>query len=360
MKKSCTPLFTALALGVTVGCASASEEPEPTPVPAASAVSQRTERADALFNPRLLRRFKPLRARLESGPAPAKAMIDLGRMLYFETRLSKNGTLSCNSCHDLQRYGVDAEATSLGFKGQRGSRNAPSVYHAAGHLSQFWDGRAASVEAQAKGPIINPAEMGMPNGDAAVRAVADIPEYKAAFKSAFPTSPKPITFDNIGIAIGAFERGLVARARWDDYLEGNAAALTPPEVEGLRVFTNVGCMVCHTGELLGGSSYQKLGSVESWPNQTDQGRFRVTNAEADRMTFKVPSLRDVEKTAPYFHDASARTLPDAVKVMGKHQLGIDLTPEEVASIVTWLKSLTGRLPTDYIEKPTLPAGERSR
>lgn len=353
MKKSFIPLAIALSFGLTGACASASDETGDA-APVAAPARQVEQAADTRFNPRLLRRFKPLRARLESGPAPAKEMLDLGRSLFFETRLSKDGTLSCNSCHDLERYGVDAEPTSLGFKGQRGGRNAPSVYHAAGHLSQFWDGRAASVEAQAKGPITNPAEMALPDGDAAVRAIADVPAYKAAFKAAFPTSSKPITFDNIGIAIGAFERGLVARSRWDEYLEGNASALSAAEVEGLRIFTNVGCMVCHTGELLGGSSYQKVGAVESWPNQKDQGRFRVTGADADRMTFKVPSLRDVEKTAPYFHDASARTLPDAVKMMGKHQLGLELGAEEIASIVTWLKSLTGSLPGDYIKRRTLP------
>jgi cytochrome c peroxidase len=352
MKTTLVPVFLSTAFALTLACASANDESEPEPVRAAPAQSA-TRGADARFNPRLLRRFKPLRPRLESGPPPSKAMIDLGRMLYFETRLSKDGSLSCNSCHDLQRYGVDAEPTSIGFKGQRGARNAPSVYHAAGHLSQFWDGRAADVEEQAKGPITNPAEMALADGAAAVRALQDVPAYKHAFKAAFPGSPKPITFDNIGVAIGAFERGLVARSRWDDYLEGNSSALTPAEVDGLRVFTNVGCMVCHTGELLGGSSYQKLGAVESWPNQKDQGRFEVTGADADRMTFKVPSLRDVEKTAPYFHDASARTLPDAVRMMGKHQLGVQLSGEEVSSIVTWLNSLTGRLPAEYIEKPAL-------
>jgi cytochrome c peroxidase len=312
---------------------------------------------NAKFNPRLLRRFKAVSGRFESGPAPSDAEIKLGRMLYYEKRLSKNQDLSCNSCHDLTHYGVDGEATSAGFKGQRGARNSPTVYHAAGYFAQFWDGRAASVEEQAKGPIANPVEMAS-SGEAAVRMLKSIPEYPKFFAAAFPGEADPVTFDNVGRAIGAFERGLSTPSRWDKYLGGDSNALTASEVEGLRIFTNVGCMVCHTGEFLGANSYQRVGSVEAWPNQKDQGRYAVTKSDSDKMMFKVPSLRNVEKTAPYFHDGSASTLDDAVRMMGKYQLGLELSDAEVASVVAWLKSLTGEIPTQYIAAPELPKSSK--
>jgi cytochrome c peroxidase len=315
----------------------------------------RSQGTKGKFNPRLLRRFKPVRDRFDKPGETATAdRIALGRALYFDKRLSKGQDVSCNSCHDLAKYGVDGEPTSLGHKAQRGTRNSPTVFHAAGYFTQFWDGRAPDVEEQAKGPITNPAEMALPSGDAAVKVLESIPKYRDMFAKAFPDQADPMTFDNVGRAIGAFERGLVSPSRWDKYLAGNEAALTPAEMEGLKVFTNIGCMVCHTGELLGGTSYQKVGAVEPWPNQKDQGRYEVTKNEADRMSFKVPSLRNIEMTGPYFHDGSAKTLEDAVGMMGKHQLGLDLSPDEVRSIVAWLKSLTGELPKSYIAAPTLP------
>jgi cytochrome c peroxidase len=311
--------------------------------------------ADAKFNPRLLRRFKPISGRFDGDRPASDAEIKLGRMLYYEKRLSKDRDLSCNSCHDLSRYGVDGQATSLGVGGQHGERNSPTVYHAAGYFAEFWDGRAANVEEQAKAPISNPTEMGS-TPEATVRVLKSIPEYSKLFAAAFPGQPDPLTFDNVGHAIGAFERGLSTPSRWDKYLAGDSKALTAVEVEGLRVFTNVGCMVCHTGEFLGANSYQRVGAVEPWPNQRDQGRYAFTKTEADRMMFKVPSLRNVEMTGPYFHDGSARTIDDAVRVMGKYQLGLELSDAEVASVVAWLKSLTGELPRDYIVAPELPKG----
>lgn len=308
------------------------------------------------FNPRLLRRFKPLRDSLSEGPAPSAAEVELGRMLFYEKRISKNGTESCNSCHSLTNYGVDSQPTSPGFDGTRGGRNSPSVYHAAGFFAQFWDGRAMNVEEQAKGPILNPIEMGMKDGAQVEQKLRSIPGYEEEFHKAYPNEKEPVTYANVGKAIGAFERGLVTPARWDSYLKGDKNALTPDEVEGLRVFTNVGCMVCHTGEFLGGSMYEKVGAVEPWTNQKDPGRFNVTKDERDRMVFKVPSLRNIAMTAPYFHDGSGKTLPDAVQMMGRHQLGLELSQTEVASIVTWLNSLTGQLPADYIKKPSLPGG----
>jgi cytochrome c peroxidase len=281
--------------------------------------------------------------------------VALGRMLFFEPRLSLKDDLTCNSCHRLDAYGVDNQPTSLGAGGKRGTRNSPTVYHAAVSFVQFWDGRSPDVEAQAKGPILNPSEMAMPSADMVVARLRQMPGYVEAFARAYPGESQPLTYDHVGNAIGTFERGLVTPSRWDDYLRGTESALTPSELEGLKVFTDVGCMVCHTGTLLGGNSYQRAGAVKPWADQTDQGRFRVTHNPGDKMVFKVPTLRNVAETAPYFHDGSIATLPEAVQVMAKHQLGIELEQQEVTAIVAWLRSLTGKLPQRYIAQPQLPA-----
>jgi cytochrome c peroxidase len=326
---------------------------EPLPVAEAAQEPPVAESPPAKFNPRLLRRFKPLRDTL--GDAPSDAQVELGRMLYHETRMSKAQDLSCNSCHPLNRYGADGEVTSLGFKEQRGTRNAPTTYNAAAAFRQFWDGRAGTVEEQATGPILNPIEMAAPGAAHVERVLDSMPEYVGAFARAFPGERDPVTLANVGKALGAFERRLVTPSRWDDYLRGEQAALTDKEVEGLKIFTNVGCMVCHTGELVGGSMFQKVGAVEPWPNLRDQGRFEVTRDPGDKMMFKVPTLRNVAMTAPYFHDGSATTLEDAVRKMGKHQLGLELSAKEVEAITAWLRALTGKLPAKYTAAPALPS-----
>ncbi|MEO7112157.1 MAG: cytochrome c peroxidase [Polyangiaceae bacterium] len=309
----------------------------------------------AEVSPRLLRRFQPLPRSFETTPTESNdAEVKLGRQLFFETRLSKSDQISCNSCHGLTTFGVDNAKTSTGHGGKLGRRNAPTVYNAAGSFVQFWDGRAPNVEEQAKGPILNPIEMAMPDADAVVHELKNIPGYFEPFKAAFPADSDPITFDNVGRAIGAFERGLVTPGRWDKFLEGDKSQLTAAEKTGLKTFLNAGCMVCHTGPLLGGSMFERVGVVEPWPNQTDTGRMEVTKAASDSMRFKVPTLRNIEKTAPYFHDGSAATLEDAVQMMGKHQHGLELSDAEIASIVTWLKSLTGEIPASYIAEPELP------
>jgi cytochrome c peroxidase len=307
------------------------------------------------INPRLLRRFQPLRSQLETPANPITvAKTDLGRLLYFEPRLSKAQKTSCNSCHALDNYGVDQLPTSVGHRGQHGSRNAPTVYNAAGFFAQFWDGRADTVEAQASGPILNPLEMALASPEQAAKVLNSIPEYREAFRKAFPGEADPVSLDNAARAIAAFERRLTTPARWDDYLRGDQNALSVAELEGLKVFTNIGCMVCHTGEFVGGAMYQKVGIVEPWPDQRDQGRYAVTKQDTDRMMFKVPTLRNVAKTAPYFHDGSVPTLDAAVRRMGRYQLGLNLSAQEVAALVTWLGALTGEIPSDYIKTPELP------
>lgn len=298
--------------------------------------------------------FKPLNADMTTDKyAITPELVALGKTLYFENRMSKNHDLSCNSCHGLDTYGVDGKQFSTGHKAQLGGRNAPTVYNAAIHVAQFWDGRAADVEEQAKGPVLNPVEMAMPDPDHVITVLKSIPGYEPLFKAAFPGQADPFTYDNVGIAIGAFERTLYTPSAFDKFVAGDQAALTAEQLTGLQTFMDVGCTTCHLGQGVGGGMYQKLGLVKPYETK-DMGRFDITKNESDKMFFKVPSLRNIEKTAPYFHDGSVTTLDDAVRLMGEHQLGKTLTPEQVGQIKAFLGSLTGELPTDKIAPPTLP------
>lgn len=339
---------------VTIYLATACKEAPPTPGPAGSAAPG-VAPAAADFDDTKLGAFAPLPGAMTSDKNPiTDAKVALGRMLFFEKRVSKNQKLSCNSCHDLARFGVDGEPFSVGHKGQRGGRNSPTVYNAAAHFSQFWDGRAPDVEQQALGPMLNPVEMAMPSGDKVVEILKSMPAYVEAFKKAFPDDKDPVTFDNFGKAIGAFERTLVTPSRFDALLGGDKKALDAGEKAGLAAFVDTGCTACHSGSILGGASFQRVGAVKPWPNQKDMGRYDVTKQEADKMMFKVAGLRNVEKTAPYFHDASAKTLEQAVTMMAEHQLGKKLEPEKVRAIVSFLGSLTGKLPADVGKEPALP------
>ncbi len=286
--------------------------------------------------------------------APSEATIQLGRMLFYDARLSTAGDVSCNSCHDLQRYGVDGLPVSLGHKGQKGTRNSPSVYNAAGHVAQFWDGRTPNVEEQAKGPVLNPVEMAMGSEAEVVARLKGVPGYARYFSAAFPGEADPITFDNMARAIGAFERGLVTPSRWDRFLKGERSAITQQEMRGHHEFMHNGCASCHNGAYVGGNSLQRAGSQRPWPVQDDVGRMALTGLETDRMVFKVPSLRNVEKTGPYFHNGKVTSLEEAVQLMGRHQLGIELEARQAQDILSWLRSLTGVIPKDYIARPKLP------
>jgi cytochrome c peroxidase len=270
--------------------------------------------------------------------------VALGRKLFHETKLSKAQDISCATCHSLDTFGADQQTTSTGHKGQKGGRNAPTVLNAAGHVAQFWDGRAADVEEQAKGPVLNPIEMAMPHAQAVEAVLKKDAAYPALFKAAFPQDAQPITFDNMAKAIAAFERTLVTPSRWDAYLKGDNKALTAEEVAGAATFVDAGCTGCHMGPYVGGSMFQVLGLQKPWPHQEDLGRYNITHQDSDKMVFKVPSLRNVEKTAPYFHDGKVASLEEAVQLMGRHQLGKELSPKEVQNIVAWLKTLTGTLP----------------
>ncbi|MGD8860350.1 MAG: cytochrome-c peroxidase [Myxococcales bacterium] len=281
--------------------------------------------------------------------------VTLGRQLYYEKRLSKNHDISCNSCHDLSAYGIDVREkggkTSKGHKGAMGDRNSPTVYNAALHIAQFWDGRAADVEAQAKGPVLNPVEMAMPDEGRVVETLKSIPGYEPLFKAAFPDDADPITYDNMAKAIGAFERKLMTKAPVDEFLGGDTDALNAQQQKGLALFLDAGCVACHAGPNFGGQMYQKLGLIKPYETE-DLGRFKVTEKEADKYFFKVPSLRNVAKTGPYLHDGSIATLEDMVQIMAQHQTAKGkLSDEEVTALVSFLNALTGQLPTDYIKEP---------
>lgn len=347
-------LVAVLAASAIAAC---EKKPDPTP-PApsaepATAASKEAPKA-VTVDPAQLAPFPVAPAKIES---PANPITDdkvaLGKTLYFENRLSKNHDLSCNSCHDLAKYGVDGEKTSTGHKKQKGDRNAPSVYFAAAHVKQFWDGREQTIEDQALKPVQNPVEMALKDEKAIVAVLKSIPGYEPLFKKAFPEDKDPITAANAAKAIGAFERTLVTTSRWDKFVGGDQSALTDEEKAGFNKFIDVGCQTCHQGMAFGGTQFEKLGKAKPWTGNTDDtGRMRVTKDEVDRLVFKVPSLRNVEKTAPYFHDGSVATLEEAVKLMGTHQLGKELSDADTKSIVTFLKALTGDLPS--IAKPELP------
>jgi cytochrome c peroxidase len=308
-------------------------------------------------NAEALNLFAPIPAVMSSPDNPVTdAKVTLGRILYYDPRLSASQKISCNTCHPLDAYGAESKPVSTGHKNQKGTRNAPTVYNAAGHFVQFWDGRAPTVEEQAKGPITNPVEMAMPSNAAAVQVIKSMPEYVALFQTAFPKDKDPITYNNMALAIGAFERELVTPSRWDAFIEGDQSALTDAEKSGFNTFAATGCQWCHYGPYVGGASYQKLGVVKPWPNQADQGVYQLTKDDMDKMVFKVPSLRNIKKTGPYFHDGSVATLDQAIRNMAVHQRGVTLTNAQVKSIEAWMDSLTGQIPASYIKTPELPKG----
>jgi cytochrome c peroxidase len=289
-----------------------------------------------------------------AGQPSSDAQVALGRTLYYETVLSEGHDVSCNSCHPLNAYGADGRRVSFGHKGQLGTRNSNTVYNAAAQLAQFWDGRAPTVEEQAKGPILNPAEMGMSSSAEVLAHLKTSPKYRAAFAAAFAGQADPITYDNVGRAIGAFERGLVTPSRWDAFQTGNSAALTVEEKRGAKTFIAAGCASCHGGSLVGGRLFQKVGLRQPWPSVADSGRIAVTHDASDLYVFKVPALRNVEMTAPYFSDGSVASLDSAIVLMGRHQLGIELSARQVGDIHAWLRTLTGTIPVAYVAEPPLP------
>jgi cytochrome c peroxidase len=282
--------------------------------------------------------------RMPGAEADTSDLVALGKALYFERRLSVNGTQSCNDCHRLdgeRPTGADGRETSDGARGSRGTRNSPSVKNAGFHVAQFWDGRSKSLEEQAEGPILNPAEMAMPSAAAAEAALRAAPEYLEPFAAAFPGDAEPITLRNAARAIAAFERTLKTSDRFDDFLKGDLDALSHREAAGVQLFLKTGCTTCHNSPTIGANQFQLLGLVKPWETD-DPGRFAVTKNEEDRRKFKVPSLRNAVDTGPFFHDGSVDRLDEAVRKMAWHQLGKELTKDEIASIVAFLGALADR------------------
>lgn len=280
------------------------------------------------------------------------AQVELGKKLFFDPRLSKSGFISCNSCHNLSMGGTDNLKTSIGHKWQQGPINSPTVLNSSLNIAQFWDGRAADLKEQAGGPIANPGEMASTH-TLALDVLQSIPAYTTEFKQVFGSDK--INIEQVTQAIAEFEKTLVTpNSRFDQWLLGNKNAITEQELAGYNLFKQVGCTACHNGEALGGNSFQKMGLVKPYKtSNTAEGLSGVTGKDADRFKFKVPTLRNVEMTYPYFHDGEAATLTDAVDVMGKLQLGKQFSESENAQIVAFLKTLTGDQPSFIM--PILPA-----
>lgn len=282
--------------------------------------------------------------------------VELGKVLYFEPRLSRSWLISCNTCHNVGMAGVDMVETSIGHGWQRGPRNSPTVLNAVFNIAQFWDGRAADLKEQAKGPVQAGVEMNN-TPERVVATLQSMPEYVAAFEKAFPKEAEPVSFDNMARAIEAFEATLLTPdAPFDKFLRGDQKALSADEKRGLALFMDKGCAGCHNGVNVGGNGYYPFGVVEKPGAELlppeDEGRFRVTQTATDKYVFRAPPLRNVVLTPPYFHTGKVWDLKQAVGIMGSTQLGSDLTDEEVAGIVTFLNTLTG--PQPQVEYPVLP------
>ncbi len=282
--------------------------------------------------------------------------IELGKMLYFEPRLSKSGLVSCNFCHNIGMGGDDFQETATGHGWQKGPRNSPTVLNAVYNMAQFWDGRAKDLKEQAKGPVQASVEMNnTPEG--AIKTLKSMPEYIEMFRKAFPDDKDPVTFDNMAAAIEAFEATLTTPdSRFDQYLRGEESALNKEEKKGLALYMEKGCVECHGGLNMGGEGYFTFGVVEKVSDDIlggDKGRAKVTAVIEDEYVFKAPSLRNIELTPPYFHSGKVWSLEEAVRLMSSVQLGTELNDKEVSLITTFLKTTTGRQP--QVEYPILPA-----
>jgi cytochrome c peroxidase len=307
----------------------------------------------------------------DQAPAPADnpttpARIELGRMLFLDPRFSSTGTVSCNSCHNVMLGGEDNRAVSMGVHGQTGGRSAPTVWNSGFSSSQFWDGRAATLEDQARGPVANPIEMGMSDVETAMNRVRDIPGYRPLFEQAFPGKDDPMTVENAAKAVAAYERSLVTPGSpFDRYVKGDREAMNEQQLRGMQSFDSIGCTSCHSGVAFSGPAmapgtgffmkfptFSDNAYVKQYDFTADGGRFEVSKKEADRGMWKVPTLRNIALTAPYFHNGAVKTLDEAVRVMAKTQLNRDLTDDETADITAFLGALTGVFPQQPL--PQLP------
>src|SRR5690554_1417473 len=288
---------------------------------------------------------------IEPAPITDKAKVELGKQLFFDPRLSRSGFISCNSCHNLSMGGSDNLPTSIGHNWQEGPINSPTVLNSSLNLAQFWDGRAADLQEQAGGPIENPMEMGFTH-DLAVGVLESIPQYVESFKKVYKVNK--ITINEVTDAIAEFERTLVTpNAPFDKWLKGDKKAITAEQKAGYKLFKDIGCIACHNGSSVGGNTFQKMGLFEKYVTKNpSEGVAGLTGDDLDRFMFKVPTLRNVELTYPYFHDGAYWDLEEAVDVMARLQLGRQLKKKEITQITAFLKSLTGEQPS--FQLPMLP------
>jgi cytochrome c peroxidase len=321
---------------------------------------------DAALLQRAQQLFQPLPKDMAKPVSPiTKERVDLGRMLFFDPRLTVDGNMSCASCHQPALYGTDALPTSIGVKQRLHPRNAPTILNASLNTIIHWRGDRDGLEDQVMKAVTSPITSGQPDERAVIERLERIQAYTLLFKAAFPNDPRSLSLKNVATAVATYERTLVTPSPFDSYLNGNPEALSPTARAGLQKFINTGCVMCHNGVGVGGGMYQKFGVVEDYWLATgsaniDMGRFDVTKDPADLYVFRVPSLRNVAKTAPYFHDGSVPTLPEAVKVMARVQLGVTLNDADINDIVAFLESLTGDLPANFATIPTLPPGSIGR
>jgi len=311
--------------------------------------------------------FKPLPRDAGTAEYPVTPeRVELGKALFFEPRVSNDGVVSCAKCHQPTLYGTDALPTSIGNHGKVIPRNAPTVFNTALQFVQHYGGNRKNVEEQAVKALISPLAYGNTDYAAAEARLRAITGYRPMFEKAFPGEAEPMTVENWGKAIGAYERVLLTPAAFDRYLEGDAHALSPHAKQGLNKFISFGCVGCHNGVTVGGQMYQKFGITQDYWTATgskevelfkgrDKGRFQDTKDEADAFIFKVQQLRNVAVTPPYFHDGSVADLRDAVRIMAKVQLGRDVSGDDVTDIVAFLASLTGEVPEQFASVPNLPA-----
>ena len=307
--------------------------------------------------------FGPLPASMPSPDNPiTPEKVKLGSMLFWEPRISSDGVVSCAKCHPLGLSAADGLKKALGNHCKENPRNSPTIFNAAAQISAHWIGNRTGVEDQAKQALIGPPSFGMPSYESVEKILKSMPGYVTLFRAAFPKDEDPVTVDNFARAIGAFERTLMTPSSFDDFMKGRNAALNEHQKRGLRAFLDTGCMTCHSSPYLGGQMYQKFGVFQPYGNLTksqpvDEGRFAVTKNEADKYVFKVPILRNVAATPPYFHDGSVDKLEDAVMIMAKLQLARDLTKEQAADITAFLGSLTGAIPETAVKVPLLPPAD---
>lgn len=311
--------------------------------------------------------FRPLP---DQPPIPADnpqtpEKIELGKMLWFDPRLSMDGSISCNSCHNVMFHGGDGRPVGAGIHGQRGGRGSPTVWNSAFHSVQFWDGRAASLEEQALGPLINSVEMGMTSHDLVIERIKQIPGYVQAFKKVFPKDKAP-TIKNAAKAIAAYERTLITpNSPFDKYMKGNKKAMNAQQIRGMKLVDEIGCTSCHTGVnfageglKMGEGNYQPFPQIpgskydKMYDLTSDLGRYEVTKKAEDKNHWRVPTWRNIAITAPYFHNGKVKTLDEAVRVMAKTQLDMDLKENQVQDIVAFLNALTGEFPKQTM--PQLP------